>query len=241
MRATRTGYDQTTTGVLRWWRAFSRAGSGSKPILIPAVVTCFVAVAGTWMTDRYQTTAWVRERQFEIFKQNFEGGLALVDDLAEHMGTRFIGLNRVIWAVKEQAPRGPQNLDEAWDEYYDSVVAWNAKLLRYKGQLSRFIGTGVAETFCSREDYRLSYSKGDPQSIHGMFLVAHQHVRALMECAQMNCASEARQSALREANQSVNLLGIMVEDFINTATQKVYERAEQGRSGAQTHSTDTTR
>jgi len=214
----------------RWWQSRATTNSKSHPILISAVATCLITMTGTWLTDRYQTQAWIREQQFEIFKQNFEGGLSLVDDLAEHMGTRFVGLNRVIWAAERSSPDG---IEAVWDEYYTSVTGWNAKLLRYKGQLNRFIGPEIAETFCSQDDYRINSAEGNPQSIHGLFLITQEDVKGLMECVQRRCDDGERLAALREASQSVELLGVVVEDFINTATARVYERAKASRRGGQ--------
>jgi hypothetical protein len=210
----------------RWWQSRATTDSKSRPILISAIATCVITITGTWLTDRYQTQAWIRERQFEIFKQNFEGGLALVDDLAEHMGTRFVGLNRVIWAAERAEPDG---IDAVWSEYDASVTGWNAKLLRYKSQLTRFIGPETAETFCSQDDYRINRAEGNPQSIHGLFLITQQDVRALVECVQRRCDDDERGAALRAASQSAELLGVVVEDFINTATTRVYERAKANR------------
>lgn len=223
MHRVRSRLGRPLVAALAWWHGWARSDSKSRPLLMSAIITLCITGAGTWLTDRYQAQAWSRDKQFAVFQQNFEGGLALVDDLAEHMGTRYMGLSRVVWAAKDD---NGKNLDSLWTEYYGSVAAWNSKLLRYKGQLSRFIGEDTAETFCSREDYKLSFADGDPQSLHGLFLITQQRVGTLMACAQRACDGDERQAALRDANQALALLGVAIEDFLTSATERVYRRAE---------------
>lgn len=224
------GVNKAGQAAAVWWRNRPRGAGQTRPLLTSAMITLFITGSGTWLADRYQTQAWTREKQFAVFQQNFEGGFALIDDLAEHMGTRFMGLNRVIWAAEDGQL---DNLEQLWDEYYGSVAGWNAKLLRYKGQLTRFIGPETAETFCSREDYHLTSADSNPESIHGLFLISQQRVRALMDCVQSRCAPDARARALRDASQAVDLLEVAIEDFLTTATETVYERAqhEDGSAG----------
>lgn len=189
------------------------------PVTLLAIATVFATLAGAWLTNYYQERAWIREKQFETYRYTLDEGLKVIDELSDVMGRRLFGLNRVVWVAKGT---GTGALDQVWQEYYDSVVDWNVKLARYKSRLSRFMGPEAAREFASPEDAALGYSEGTPASIHGQFLVAHQKVRALVDCVRDRCQDQARQAALKDAQQELNLLGVTVDAFLETCTNQLY-------------------
>ena len=194
----------------------------SHPIALLAIATVFATIAGVWLTNYYQERAWVREKQFETFRQGYAEALKLVDELSEVMSRRVFGLNRVIWVAKGT---GTGELDQVWDEYYQSVAEWNTKLLAYKGRLARSIEPEAAEALGSWEDAALTNANSDPQTIHGHFFVAHHRVRTLVDCVRERCSGEAKGTAIQQAEQAVNELSVAVENFIHACTGKIYERA----------------
>ncbi len=194
----------------------------SHPIALLAIATVFATIAGVWLTNYYQERAWVREKQFETFRYTFDEGLKLIDELSEAMSKRLFGLNRVAWVTKGT---GTGELEQVWNEYYDSVVDWNVKLARFKGRLARFVGPEVAEAFASQQDATFGDADGTPSSIHGQFLVAHQKVRALVDCIRQHCSEQGRQAALKDVEQQLNALGLGVDQFVQACTEGVYEHA----------------
>lgn len=194
----------------------------SHPVTLLALATVFATLAGAWLTNYYQERAWVREKQFEVFRYGFDEGLKLVDELSDAMSRRLFGLNRVVWVAKGT---GTGELEQVWDAYYESVVDWNVKLARYKSRLSLFVGAEVAEAFASAQDAALSYQEGTPTSLHGQFMVAHQKVRTLVDCVRQHCAESVKQADLKDAQQELNLLGVVVDQFLQSCTDQLYEHA----------------
>ncbi len=192
----------------------------SHPIALLAIATIFATIAGVWLTNYYQERAWVREKQFETFRYTFDEGLKLIDELSETMSKRLFGLNRVVWVAKGT---GTGELEQVWNEYYESVVDWNVKLARFKGRLARFVSPEAAEAFASQQDASPGDADGTLSSIHGQFLVAHQKVRALVDCIRQHCSDQARQAALKDAEQQLNTLGLAVDQFTQTCTDRVYD------------------
>lgn len=196
----------------------------SHPIALLAIATVFATVAGVWLTDYYQERAWVREKEFETFRQGYQEALRLVDELSEVMSRRVFGLNRVIWVAKGT---GTGELDNVWEEYYQSVAEWNTKLLAYKGRLARSIEPVAAEALGNWEDAALADTDNNPQTIHGHFFVAHHRVRKLVDCVRERCAGEAKATAIQQAEQAVNELSVAVENFIQACTARIHEYASQ--------------
>lgn len=194
----------------------------SHPIALLAIATVFATVAGVWLTDYYQERAWVREKEFETFRQGYQEALRLVDELSEVMSRRVFGLNRVIWVAKGT---GTGELDNVWEDYYQSVAEWNTKLLAYKGRLARSIEPVAAEALGNWEDAALADTDNNPQTIHGHFFVAHHRVRKLVDCVRERCVGEAKATAIQQAEQAVNELSVAVENFIQACTARIHEYA----------------
>ena len=190
----------------------------SHPVVLLAIATVFATLAGAWLTNYYQKQAWLREKEFEIRSYGLDEGLKVVDELSESMSRRLFGLNRVVWVAKGT---GTGELDHVWQEYYESVVDSNVTLARYKSRLRRFVGEEAAQAFASPADAALSDSEGTPASIHGQFMVAHQKVRALVDCVRDRCQDPARQAALTDAQQELNTLGESVDAFLDSCLQQL--------------------
>jgi len=188
----------------------------------PVTLLAIATVAAVWLTNYYQTQAWIREKQFEVFRQGYTEALKLVDEVSELMSRRFFGLNRVVWVAKGT---GTGDLDRVWEEYYQSVIEWNAKLLVYAGRLARFVGPEAAVGFAEREDATQGVGADGPKSIHGYFLVSHERVRKLVDCVRQHCTGQARDTALQEAEQALNELGAAIEAFTSTCTDAIDDRA----------------
>jgi len=190
----------------------------SHPISLLAIATVFATLAGVWLTNYYQEQAWVREKQFETFRQGYREALELVDELSDIMSRRFFGLNRVMWVAKGT---GTGTLEETWATYYESVEEWNTKIMSYQGRLARFVDPDMAEALGSWEDAQAT----DPRTIHGRFFQAHERVRVLVDCARNRCAGETKATALQQAQQAVNGLGLAIQRFVETCTASIHEHA----------------
>jgi len=196
----------------------------AKFLTHPVTLLAIATVAAVWLTNYYQTQAWIREKQFEVFRQGYAEALKLVDELSEVMSRRVFGLNRVIWVAKGT---GTGELDQVWDEYYQSVAEWNTKLLAYKGRLARSIEPAAAEALGNWEDAVLTDANSDPQTIHGHFFIAHHRVRKLVDCVRERCSGEAKANAIQQAEQAVNELSVAVEKFVQACTERIHEYANQ--------------
>ena len=196
----------------------------SHPIALLAIATIFATIAGVWLTNYYQERAWIREKQFEAFRQGYAEALELIDELSEVMSRRVFGLNRVIWVAKGT---GTGELDQVWNAYYQSVEEWNTKLLAYKGRLARSIGPGPAEALGNWEDPALTDSNTGPFTIHAHFFVAHAQVRALVDCVRQHCSGEEKANAIKTAEVAVNKLSLAVEEYIQACIARIHEYADQ--------------
>jgi len=193
----------------------------SHPVVLLAIATVFATIAGAWLTNYYQEQAWMRDKNFETYQYAMDEGFKVTDELSDAMGQRLFGLNRVVWVAKGT---GTGDLDEVWDEYYESVIVWNVKLARYKSRLARFVSVEAAEAFASPQDAALSYADGAPVSLHGRFLVAHRKVRALVDCVRAaGCKAEEQAAKVQEAEQELNMLGQAVDAFLNGCTNQLYQ------------------
>ena len=190
------------------------------PVTLLAIATVFATVAGVWLTNYYQSQAWMRDKRFEVFRQGHAEAIGLVDELSEAMSRRLFGLNRVVWVAKGT---GTGELEQAWEAYYESVVDWNVQLIRDKGRLNRLIGPEMAETFASAQDAKGIDDTHPPTSIHGQFVVAHQKVRALVDCVRQRCQDQAKQAAVKDAEEYLNDLSRAVDRFIRTCTDRIDE------------------
>ena len=194
----------------------------AKFLVHPVTILAIATVAAVWLTNYYQHQAWVREKRFVIFEKDYQSALRLVDEVSDLMSRRFFGLNRVVWVAKGT---GTGELDEVWDEYYQSVIEWNTKHLAYRGRLKRLISPLAAEVFGTWDDPALKDVETPPSSIHAAFFVAHKRVRELVDCVRQRCSSEAREAALQQAEQTLNELGVAMEKFVQACTASIHERA----------------
>jgi len=186
-----------------------------KIIAHPATLLAIATVAAVWLTQHYQTQAWIRDKKFEVFRQNYSNSLALVDELSDLMSRRLFGLNRVIWVAKGT---GTGELDEVWDEYYTSVEEWNTKLLGYKGRLERSIGPEAVAVFNRWDDVALGTVEASPTTIHGDFFTAHRKVRELVDCVRDQCSGDQRNLLVTQAEEAVHELSLQVDAFIQNCS-----------------------
>ncbi|MBI3087537.1 MAG: hypothetical protein HYY91_01425 [Candidatus Omnitrophica bacterium] len=194
------------------------------PVSLLAIATVFATIAGVWLTNYYQERAWVREKRFETFRQGYREALELVDELSELMSRRFFGLNRVVWVAKGT---GTGELDQVWDEYYESVVEWNSKFLVYRSRLTRSIEPVAGVAFAASPETALDGEPGGVKSIHGYFFTTHQDVRKLVDCVRQRCSDEDKAAALSQAERSLEVLGVAIESFIETCLDRIHEHASQ--------------
>ena len=96
----------------------------SKFLVHPVTILAIATVAAVWLTNYYQERAWIREKQFVVFEKDYQSALRVVDELSDVMSRRFFGLIRVVWVAKGT---GTGELDEVWEEYYETVVEWNTR------------------------------------------------------------------------------------------------------------------
>ena len=191
----------------------------AHPVTLLALATILATVAGAWLTNYYQEQSWMREKRFEVYRYRFDEGLKLLDELSDVMGQRLFGLNRVVWVAKGT---GTGTLDQVWQEYYESVVEWNATLARNKSRLARLVSTEAAEAFAGAQDAALADAEAIPPSIHRSFLVTHQKVRTVVDCVRDRCREPAKQQALQDAQEALTALGEAIDAFLANCTNQLY-------------------
>ncbi len=176
------------------------------------VIATFV---GILITNYYQKTSWERERQYELFKENFDGGIKLVDELSVLVSKRIFGMQRVFWTVKGVKSQEP---DSVWANYYETVTEWNVLLQQYKSRIKRYMGV----------DYAKALENGSSEnSLHNHFAATHKQLKMYFDCMKVTCDAGIVSDLENKLYFSFNQLSAFSSDFIERLTKRVYEVAER--------------
>ena|SRR5947209_8685384 len=95
-------------------------------------------VVGGILSYVWSELARRREKYHQILVSRLRNQRALLESLARDMGERAFRAERLYWAV-DDFPQNPKltkkrltRIKKRWDEYYESVIAWNLSLPRYR-------------------------------------------------------------------------------------------------------------
>ena len=190
----------------------------AHPVSLLAVATLLGALAGAWLTGVYQERMWLRQTQFEMFRQGYAEAQALLRELSEAMSRRLFGMQRVVWVAKGT---GTGELEPVWQAYYESVEDWNARLLDRRIRLVQLVGPEEAQTFAASADSLPEDPQSEPPSLHEQFRQAHEQVRALVDCVRHRCPDAEREAALKRAQEQLNGLGLEIEAFIGSCWSRI--------------------
>lgn len=208
--------------ISRSWRIVLRERSLLRFILRALVIT----LAGTWLSFYFQTQSWIRERQFEVFRKNYEESLLLIDELAEMTGRRAFGLNQVLWVAKGT---GTGDLEQVWDDYYVTARDWNVKLRLYKIRIDRSIGREQAELLQSASEEGNSDGYQTPKSIHGNFRLAHTLVREYVDSVKKGDAEDVKKQKYQQALEAINRLSFATDIFFSSCLDAIYVQVGESR------------
>jgi len=103
------------------------------------------------------------------------------------------------------------------------VEEGNTKLMSYRCRVLRGVGEEVALALGGWDDTHAT----NPRNIHDFFFQAHERVRVLADCARRRCTGETKATALQEAEEAVNKLGLAIPAFIQGCTDKIHKYASQ--------------
>lgn len=194
------------------------------PIFVTFIGTGLVTLIGVQLSNYNHKKTWTREKRFEVFQEQFNSSLKLIDELSTIMGQRLFGLNQVLWAAND-SKNG--NMNEVWKTYYVHVENWNSNLLQYKLRLSRLIDEDVAYSFYNNEDAQRSLKdEVIPETIHGHFMIAHKCVRRVVDCVRSGCDKQTKKESVKKANNAIYTLYNKIEDFIKLCNKEIYNRVE---------------
>ena len=177
-------------------------------------------IVGTYLNNSFQKSSWEREKRFKILSYNLEQGTDYIENISDLMNRRFMGLQRVMWAIER---KNKKDIEKIWDEYYLSVIEWNHELNANRSRIIRLAGYGTANIFWKPGD---EHNMENPISIHGKFRVAHYNILNAKKALVNNKGNLEIKMEL--AQNSLSKLDMNIDKFINDLT-KVFLEMEKDR------------
>lgn len=194
------------------------------PLIITLVAGLMTYVWGEKVIYQYQIRQLCYQRDMEVFKERFSGGMSLLDDISLAASQRLMGMERLLWVIKETS-KG--NIETAWDDYYKTVLDWNVQQLVFKTKLIQYIGNPslVDELMNDNDSVLTIYHHKDPKSLHAHFLEAHRLIKQLYECAEHNCSE--KNLLIDEVQDKIIKVGLSIEQFHKECLKSIYEIKEE--------------
>jgi hypothetical protein len=173
-------------------------------------------VVGGLLSYFWSELARSREKNHQILSSRLENQRALLEDLAKDMGDRAFRAERLYWAV-EDFPENPEvtpeklsRLEKRWSEYYESVIAWNLNLPRYRMRVAFYGSREIAESLC--KNAREGHSSESP-TLHGKFAKVHKKVKGLVDMVYQR-QPETKKEIVSECQATINELYDKIDDFL---------------------------
>lgn len=190
----------------------------SKFVLI-VVGFLLTSVVGSFLTHRFQTTSWEREKRFEILRRRLNYAEEFLDGLSELINKRFIGLQRIMWDLEKKKV----NLARSkWNEYYEVVLEWNRTLNTNRNKIVRLIGEEEGSLFLDYADERYP---DKPRCLHGYFRLTHTRVLKALRTFEKNNKDMSRD--LKKAQEALRALDIMSDNYIDMINTRFLNRAKE--------------
>ena len=177
-----------------------------------------------WLRDKQfeierQRMQWEKDRRFEMLKRRLDRAEPTVDEIADLMKARILGLRSVFDAVISHD--GP-SAAVRWRTYMDAVQQWNGKLSSNRSRLARLVSAKAAQELHNNETDTPDRVI-DPKSIHGCFFRAHRRLEPMVRCVQTP-GCEVVVMDRREYAKLLDHLDVKAEAFINHLTDDVMGR-----------------
>jgi hypothetical protein len=177
-----------------------------------------------WIRDKQfeverQRMQWEKDRRFEMLKRRLERVEPIVDELADLMKIRILGLRSVFDSVI--AHDGPAAAIR-WQTYMEAVRQWNAKLSSNRSKLARLVSVDTAEELHNNET-DLPDKVMNPTSVHGCFFVVHRRLEPMVKCVQTP-SCEVSVTDRRALAVLLDGLDVKADTFVNHLTDEVMGR-----------------
>jgi len=171
-----------------------------------------------------QNAEWKRDKKFELLRRKLNEGQQVLEEISNLIHTRFFKLQRVYNNI---AVGDLKNAEKNWKDYYESVEEWNIKLGITQNKIRRLVDEEAADRFNNYETDHPHLQS--PESIHGMFFLAHKRVFNLLRCLR-NADCELNNSKKQLAAEILNSLDVIgdafVDDISDLFIQKTLELEE---------------
>lgn len=118
----------------------------------------------------FQVSASKRQAKRQLQIERYAEGTKFLNDLSELAGTRFFGLQRWLWAIKNPSSN---DIGDERNSYFECVRLWNQRTWANRATLRLLVGEAQAELFL---DYGDDERGDQPRSLHYLFHRAHQSV-----------------------------------------------------------------
>lgn len=169
----------------------------------------FTTIIGSLLSVLFQRASWTRQTRVDLYRKRYEEGTLFLDELSELIGRRFFALQRYFWAIRD---RDGHDFEEVKKAYYENVADWNAKLKMNRNKIRLLIGEHQATAFL---DYGDDNRPRDPQSLHYIFVKAHNAV----------VAADKGDIGIGEAEREVDKIDWACSGFLENITTEFLERA----------------
>jgi hypothetical protein len=173
-------------------------------------------VVGGILSYVWSELARRREKNHQILVSRLRNQRTLLESLARDMGERAFRAERLYWAV-DDFPKNPKvtkkrltRIKKRWDEYYESVIAWNLSLPRYRMRVAFYASKPVADTLCQKA--KEGHSSESP-TLHGKFAAVHKKVKELVDKADQR-QPETSQEVVDQCQKSLNELYDQIDEFL---------------------------
>lgn len=181
------------------------------PDLVKILVTfALVTIAGGCLASLLQHKLWERQIRVDLFRNRYLEGTKTLDELSRLIDRRHFALQRWLWALKGAEPADKCEAKER--EYFATVSEWGGALRSYRNKIRLLVGNERANGFL---DYRDDTRTEDPQSLHYMFVKAHNSV----------VAAKANRGLLERAQHDVHALNHRCSRFLEDLTNEFAVRA----------------
>lgn len=177
-----------------------------------------------WVRDKQfeverQRMQWEKDRRFEMLKRRLDRAEPTVDEVADLMKARILGLRSVFDAVIKQDGPGAA---ARWQTYMEAVSQWNGKLSSNRSRLARLVSVQAAQELHNNETDEPA-KVIDPKSIHGCFFLVHRRLEPMVRCVQTP-GCQVSVTNRREYARLLDSLDVKADAFVNHLTDDVMGR-----------------
>jgi hypothetical protein len=178
-------------------------------LLVAFVLT---TILGSILSAYIAWNTWRRQTRLAFFRQRYDEGIKLLDELGKLIGKRFFLLQRYLSAIENMSPEEIDNYKKA---SLESVQDWNTKRILFRAKIRLLVGEELALEFL---DYSDDARVDLPRSLHYIFVRTHKRV------FEVNHTSP--QYEIESAWAVINKLNWSCSNFIEKITNEFLSRAK---------------